>query len=57
MTQPVPKGGTIGNNIRVWQHGGASQNPTNGVMTDNVETYTLRGSRVVAANQFLVVQA
>lgn len=57
MTQPVPKGGTIGNNIRVWQHGGASQNPTNGVMTDNVETYTLRGSRVVAANQFIIVQA
>lgn len=57
MTQPVPKGGTVGNNIRVWQHGGASQNPTNGVMTDNVETYTLRGSRVVAANQFIIVQA
>ena len=56
MTQPVPKGGTIGNNIRVWQHGGASQNPTNGTMNDNVEFYTLRGSRVVAANQFVNVQ-
>lgn len=57
MTQPVPKGGSIGNNIRVWQHGGASQNPTNGTMNDNVELYTLRGSRVVAANQFINVEA
>lgn len=56
MTQPLPKGGSIGNNIRVWQHGGASQNPTNGTMNDNVELYTLRGSRVVAANQFINVQ-
>lgn len=57
MTQPVPQGGTVGNNIRVWQHGGASLNPTNGTMNDNVELYTLRGSRVVAANQFINVQA
>lgn len=57
MTQPVPQGGSVGNNIRVWQHGGASQNPTNGTMNDNVELYTLRGSRVVAANQFVNVQA
>jgi hypothetical protein len=57
MTQPVPKGGTVGNNIRVWQHGGASMNPTNGTMNDNVELYTLRGSRVVAANQFINVEA
>jgi len=57
MTQPVPQGGSIGNNIRVWQHGGASQNPTNGTMNDNVELYTLRGTRVVAANQFVNVQA
>lgn len=57
MTQPVPKGGTIGNNIRVWAHGGASTNPTNGTMNDNVELYTLRGTRVVAANQFINVQA
>ena len=57
MTQPVPQGGSVGNNIRVWQHGGASLNPTNGTMNDNVELYTLRGSRVVAANQFVNVQA
>lgn len=57
MTQPVPQGGSIGNNIRVWQHGGASQNPTNGTMNDSIELYTLRGSRVVAANQFVNVQA
>lgn len=55
MTQPVPRGGSVGNNIRVWQHGGASENPTNGTMNDNVELYTLRGSRVVAANQFVNV--
>ena len=57
MTQPVPEGGSTGNNIRVWQHGGASRNPTNGTMNDNVELYTLRGSRVVAANQFINVEA
>ncbi len=57
MTQPVPSGGSVGNNIRVWQHGGASNNPTNGTMNDNIELYTLRGSRVVAANQFVNVQA
>jgi len=57
MTQPVPQGGSVGNNIRVWQHGGASMNPTNGTMNDNVELYTLRGSRVVAANQFVNVEA
>src|SRR5690606_11574044 len=57
MYQPVPRGGSVGNNIRVWAHGGASENPTNGTMNDNVELYTLRGSRVVAANQFVTVQA
>ena len=57
MSQPVPKGGSVGNNIRVWSHGGASTNPTNGTMNDNVELYTLRGSRVVAANQFVNIQA
>ena len=53
--QPV-KGGTIGNGIRVWQHGGGSQNPTNGTMRDQVEMITYRGVRVVAANQFVIVQ-
>lgn len=54
--QPV-KGGTIGNGIRVWQWGGASQNPTTGQMNDNVEMITYRAPRVVAANQFVIVQA
>ena len=57
MYQAPPKGGTTGNAIRVWQWGGASQNPTSGTMTDNVETITYRGTRVVAANQFIIVQA
>lgn len=57
MTQPLPRGGSIGNDIRVWAHGGASENPTNGTMNDNVEFYSLMGTRVVAANQFVNVQA
>jgi len=56
MYQQPPKGGTIGNGIRVWQWGGGSQNPTTGTMNDNVEMITYRGSRVVAANQFVIVQ-
>ena len=56
MTQAPPRGGTIGNGIRVWQWGGGSQNPTTGTMNDNVEMITYRGSRVVAANQFVIVQ-
>jgi hypothetical protein len=57
MYQQPPKGGTVGNGIRVWQWGGGSQNPTTGTMTDNIETITYRGTRVVAANQFIIVQA
>jgi hypothetical protein len=55
MYQNPPKGGTIGNGIRVWQHGGGSLNPTNGKMIDNVEMIAYRGVRVVAANQFVQV--
>lgn len=57
MYQAPPKGGSTGNAIRVWQWGGASMNPTSGTMTDNIETITYRGTRVVAANQFIIVQA
>jgi hypothetical protein len=57
MYQQPPKGGTVGNGIRVWQWGGGSQNPTTGTMTDNIETITYRGTRVAAANQFIIVQA
>jgi len=56
MYQQPPKGGTVGNGIRVWQWGGGSQNPTSGTMNDNVEMITYRGSRVAAANQFVIVQ-
>ena len=56
MYQQPNKGGTIGNGIRVWQHGGASQNPTNGTMNDYVEMITYRGTRVVAASQFVNIQ-
>ena len=56
LCQAPPKGGTIGNGIRVWQHGGGSINATNGQMVDKVEMITYRGSRVVAPNQFVLVQ-
>lgn len=55
MTQEVPQGGTIGNNIRAWVWGGSSRNPTTGTMTENAELYTLLGTRIAAANQFLLV--
>jgi hypothetical protein len=55
MTQEVPEGGTIGNNIRAWVWGGSSRNPTTGTMTENAELYTLLGTRIAAANQFLLV--
>jgi hypothetical protein len=55
MYQEPPKGGTIGNGIRCWTHGGASLNPTNGKMEDVAEIVTYRGTRIAAANQFLLV--
>jgi len=55
MYQQPPKGGTIGNGIRVWRWGGASENPSNGTMQDNVEMITYRSLRAVAANQFIIV--
>jgi hypothetical protein len=56
LCQQPPAGGTIGNGIRVWRHGGGSVAATNGQMVDKVEMITYRGSRVVAPSQFLVVQ-
>lgn len=56
MYQEPPKGGTIGNGIRVWQYGGGSPNPTDGTMTNQIAMLTYRSSRVCAANQFVVVQ-
>ena len=55
MYQQPPKGGTIGNGIRVWQHGGGSLNPTSGTMVDQIEMICYRGVRVAAANQFVIV--
>lgn len=55
MAQQPPKGGSIGNGIRVWNWGGGSTNPTDGTMRDNIEMITYRGTRVVAANQFINV--
>jgi hypothetical protein len=57
MFQQPPAGGTIGNGIRVWQHGGGSRNPSDGTMTDNVEFITYRSQRTVACNQFLFIEA
>lgn len=57
MQMEPPRGGTIGNGIRVWQHGGGSIQATNGEMKDNVEMITYRGSRVAGANQFILVDA
>jgi hypothetical protein len=56
MYQKPPKGGSIGNGIRVWQHGGGSVNATDGTMRDKVSQIAYMGSRVVAPNQFIVVQ-
>lgn len=57
MFQQPPAGGSIGNGIRVWEHGGGSRNPTDGTMTDNIEFICYRAPRVVAANQFIQVEA
>lgn len=57
MYQQPQRGGTVGNGIRVWQHGGGSENPTNGQLVDQVEMVCYRSLRVAAANQFIQVQA
>jgi len=57
MVQEPPKGGTIGNGIRLWQWGGGSMNPTDGTMRDHVEMITYRSTRVTAPNQFVIVSA
>jgi len=56
MYQEPPKGGTVGNGIRVWQYGGGSPNPTDGTMTNQIAMLTYRSTRVCAANQFIIVQ-
>ena len=57
MTENPVGGGTTGNGIRVWQHGGGSKNPTDGTMIDYVSMIQYKGIRVVAGNQFLCVGA
>jgi hypothetical protein len=56
MYQQPPVGGTVGNGIRVWQFGGGSPNPTDGTMTNQIAMITYRGTRVCAANQFIILQ-
>jgi hypothetical protein len=53
MAQQPPKGGSVGNGIRVWNWGGGSTNPTDGTLRDNIEMATYRATRVVAGNQFI----
>jgi hypothetical protein len=56
MFQNPVKGGVTKNGIRVWQHGGGSVNATNGTMEDVISQITYRGTRVCAAQQFIIVQ-
>lgn len=57
MTETPVGGGTTGNGIRVWQHGGGSKNPTDGTMVDYISMISYKGMRVVAGNQFVCVGA
>ena len=57
MGQQPPEGGSIGNGIRVWSHGGGSKTPTDGKMRELIEMVCYRGMRVVAANQFIFTPA
>lgn len=57
MVQNPPKGGTVGNGIRVWQWGGGSMNPSDGAMRDHVEMITYRSTRICSPNQFVIVSA
>jgi hypothetical protein len=57
MVQKAPKGGTQGNGIRVWPHGGGSMNPTDGTMIDYIEFICYRSTRLVGANQFIFTEA
>jgi hypothetical protein len=57
MMQQPPKGGSVGNGIRVWAYGGGSVNATDGTMRDKVSMITYRGIRTAGANQFLTISA
>jgi hypothetical protein len=57
MYQQPQRGGTVGNGIRVWPHGGGSSNPTDGSLIDKISMATYRSVRTAAANQFVIVGA
>jgi hypothetical protein len=57
MCQVPVKGGSVGNGIRVWNYGGGSTAATDGTMRDKISMITYRGTRVTAANQFIIVSA
>lgn len=57
MYQQPQKGGTVGNGIRAWAHGGGSMNPTDGDLIDKISMVTYRGIRTAGANQFVTVSA
>ncbi len=57
MYQQPPEGGTIGNGIRLWRHGGGSPNPTDGTMVNNVSIVTYRSVRLCAANHVVFLAA
>lgn len=57
MVQEPPKGGSIGNGIRVWNYGGGSTAATDGTMRDKISMITYRSTRICAANQFVIVSA
>ena len=57
MVENPVGGGTTGNGIRVWPHGGGSRNPTDGTMIDSISMICYKGIRLVAGNQFVCVGA
>jgi hypothetical protein len=57
MYQQPQRGGTVGNGIRVWTHGGGSLAATDGTLKDKISMVTYRGVRVAGANQFVIVSA
>ena len=57
MVQQPQGGGSVGNGIRVWQHGGGSLNPSDGTLRDKVSMVKYTGLRVCAPNQFVIVSA
>lgn len=57
MYQEPPEGGSIGNGIRLWRHGGGSPNPTDGTLNNKIDIATYRGLRLCAANHVVFLAA